>query len=287
MAKSYRAELTGVFGDPVDDNPTGVMMEAAYANKGLNYRYLTLRVAEDGFEDAMRSLTALNMKGINLTMPYKLKVLPWLSEMSDTARIVGAVNTVLVREDGKLYGDNTDGRGFVQALRASGSEVAGKNITILGAGGAARAIAAESALQGASSITIINRSFDRAKDLAETIHANVPDMPVAALELEPEMTIPDGCDILVNATSVGFAPDSSARPDINYDSVTEDMTVSDVVFAPADTAFLQECRRHGARTVNGLGMLACQGALNFTIWTGQDAPLDLMEETLRRELEKV
>lgn len=282
MEGKYRAEITGVFGDPVDDNPTGVMTEAAYKDKGLNYRYLTLRVTPEGFEDAVRSIRALNMKGINLTMPHKIAVLKYLDDMSEAARIIGAVNTIVVR-DGKLIGENTDGKGFVQALRNSGSEPAGKNIVILGAGGAARAIAVECALAGASKVTIVNRTEEKAKELADLVREHTKADAVYSA-WTPGFAIPEGTDILINATSIGFAPDSESRPDIDYSTISEGMTVSDVVFCPARTSFLAACEENGAKTVNGLGMLACQGALNFKIWTGQDAPLEVMEKTLAREL---
>ncbi|MGN0412213.1 MAG: shikimate dehydrogenase family protein, partial [Lachnospiraceae bacterium] len=146
MEKNYRAELTGVFGDPVDGNPTGVMEEAAFAAKGLNYRYITMKVTKDDFSDAMKAVRALHMKGVNLTMPHKINVIPFLDELSEAARIIGAVNTVVVREDGTLFGENTDGKGFVQALNNAGETLVKKNVTILGAGGAAKAIAVECAL---------------------------------------------------------------------------------------------------------------------------------------------
>ena len=158
MEKNYRAELTGVFGDPVEGNPTGVMEEAAYEAMGLNYRYITMKVTPEGFPDAMKAVRALHMKGVNLTMPHKIAVIPYLDELSEAASIIGAVNTVVVREDGSLFGENTDGKGFVEALLRYGSHPEGKNIMILGAGGAARAIAVECALAGASKITVVNRT---------------------------------------------------------------------------------------------------------------------------------
>lgn len=133
--KNYRAELTGVFGDPVDDNPTGVVEEAAFQAKGLNYRYLTIKVLPEDLETAMASVRVLGMRGINLTMPHKVKVLTYLDELSEAASIIGAVNTV-VHRDGKLYGENTDGKGFVTALKNKGMSLEGKHVTMLGAGGA-------------------------------------------------------------------------------------------------------------------------------------------------------
>lgn len=284
--KKYRAELTGVFGDPVEGNPTGVMEEAAYDALGLNYRYITMKVLPDDFPDAMKAVRALHMKGVNLTMPHKIAVIPYLDELSEAAEIIGAVNTVVVREDGSLFGENTDGKGFVEALLRHGECPAGKIIVILGAGGAARAIAVECALAGAASITIVNRTASKAEELADLIR-NKTNVPAVALPWMPKQEIPDGTDILINATCIGLGEDRASKPDIEYDTVKPEMTVSDVVFNPSDTLFLREARVRGAKTVNGLGMLACQGARNFTLWTGREAPLEVMIETLKAEFGEV
>lgn len=282
MSKNYRAELTGVFGDPVDGNPTGVMEEAAYEACGLNYRYLTLKVTREDFADAMKAIRAFHMKGMNLTMPHKIRVLPYLDEISEAASIIGAVNTIVVKEDGKLFGENTDGKGFVQALKNQGVSLEEKNVVILGAGGAARAIAVECALFGASKVKIVNRTPARAQELADALVAHT--QAEASCEAwNGSFEVPEDTDILINATSIGLHPDSDKKPDIAYDTITEKMVVSDVVFNPCDTLFLGEAKKRGARTVSGLGMLACQGALNFTLWTGVEAPLQVMEEKLREE----
>lgn len=284
--KNYRAELTGVFGDPVEGNPTGVMEEAAYEAAGLNYRYITMKVTPEDFPDAMKAVRALHMKGVNLTMPHKITVLPYLDELSEAAAIIGAVNTVVVREDGSLFGENTDGKGFVEALARHGERPAGKNIVILGAGGAARAIAVECALAGAALITVVNRTPSKSDELADLIREKT-NASAAALAWTPGGAIPDGTDILINATCVGLGDDRGSKPDIAYDSVKPGMTVSDVVFNPSDTLFLQEARKRGAKTVNGLGMLACQGSRNFTLWTGVEAPLDVMIAKLKSEFGEV
>lgn len=284
MSKNYRAELVGVFGDPVEDNPTGVMEEAAFAACGLNYRYLTMKVTKDDFDDAMKALRALHMKGINLTMPHKLTVIPYLDELSEAARIIGAVNTVNVREDGTLFGENTDGKGFVEALGHAGITLPGKKVLILGAGGAARAIAVECALAGAAKVDIANRTLAKAEELSSVITQNT-NAESSAVAWTPNLTIPFDIDILINATSIGFAPNVNDKPDIDYSTVRRGLVVSDVVFYPCETRFLEVCKKQGAVTVNGLGMLACQGARNFTIWTGVEAPLQIMEDTLREQFE--
>lgn len=281
--KNYRAELTGVFGDPVDDNPTGVVEEAAFAAKNLNYRYLTIKVLPEDLGKAMDSVKIFGMKGINLTMPHKIKVLPYLDELSPAAEIIGAVNTVIQKE-GKLFGENTDGKGFVTALKNSGETLDKKNVTILGAGGAARAIAVECALNGAAHINIINRSIEKGEELASLIQMKT-DSSAKYLNWKNNMEIPSDTDILINATSIGFSPNVTDKPDIDYTTITPEMCVCDVIFNPAETIFLKSAAENGAKTITGLGMLVQQAALNFTLWTGVEAPVDVMEDALKKEFE--
>ena len=281
--KNYRAELTGVFGDPVDDNPTGVVEEAAFAAKNLNYRYLTIKVLPEDLGKAMDSVKIFDMKGINLTMPHKIKVLPYLDELSPAAEIIGAVNTVIQKE-GKLFGENTDGKGFVTALKNSGETLDKKNVTILGAGGAARAIAVECALNGAAHINIINRSIEKGEELASLIQMKT-DSSAKYLNWKNNMEIPSDTDILINATSIGFSPNVTDKPDIDYTTITPEMCVCDVIFNPAETIFLKSAAENGAKTITGLGMLVQQAALNFTLWTGVEAPIDVMEDALKKEFE--
>ena len=281
--KNYRAELTGVFGDPVDDNLTGVVEEAAFAAKNLNYRYLTIKVLPEDLRKAMDSVKIFDMKGINLTMPHKIKVLPYLDELSPAAEIIGAVNTVIQKE-GKLFGENTDGKGFVTALKNSGETLDKKNVTILGAGGAARAIAVECALNGAAHINIINRSIEKGEELASLIQMKT-DSSAKYLNWKNNMEIPSDTDILINATSIGFSPNVTDKPDIDYTTITPEMCVCDVIFNPAETIFLKSAAENGAKTITGLGMLVQQAALNFTLWTGVEAPVDVMEDALKKEFE--
>ena len=281
--KNYRAELTGVFGDPVDDNPTGVVEEAAFAAKNLNYRYLTIKVLPEDLGKAMDSVKIFDMKGINLTMPHKIKVLPYLDELSPAAEIIGAVNTVIQKE-GKLFGENTDGKGFVTALKNSGETLDKKNVTILGAGGAARAIAVECALNGVAHINIINRSIEKGEELASLIQMKT-DSSAKYLNWKNNMAIPSDTDILINATSIGFSPNVTDKPDIDYTSITPEMCVCDVIFNPAETIFLKSAAENGAKTITGLGMLVQQAALNFTLWTGVEAPVDVMEDALKKAFE--
>jgi len=282
--KNYRAELVGVFGDPVDGNPTGVLEEAGFAAAGLNYRYITCKVTPDNLEDAIAGMRALNMRGVNLTMPHKVQVLKYLDEQSEAVRIIGASNTIICK-DGKLIGENSDGKGFVKSLQDAAIEIAGKTITMLGAGGAARAIGVECALAGAKKINIINRNEGRGKELVEVISGNT----AAAAEYFPwqgTADIPAETDILINATCVGLHPDVDACPDINYDCIREGMPVCDVVFNPVMPLFLKKAEAKGAKVITGIGMLVNQGALNFEWWTGVKAPVDVMMDALVKEFEE-
>ena len=283
MEKNYRAELTACLGDPVDGNPTGVMEEAAFAAKDLNWRYLTIRVKKGELAPAFAGLKAMGFRGTNLTMPHKLDIIPMLDELTEAAAIIGAVNTVIEKE-GRWIGENTDGKGFVTALKLAGVDPTGKRFTILGAGGAARAISVECALAGARSITIINRNEDRGQELAQLI-AEKTAAESRYLHWEPVMVIPSDTDILINATCVGLHPNVTDKPDLDYSAITANMVVSDVVFNPVDPLFLQEARSRGAKTISGIGMLVQQGALNFTLWTGEEAPTEVMYRTLEQEFQ--
>jgi shikimate dehydrogenase len=277
-ASGYKAELIGVFGHPVAENPTVVMYEAAFAELGLNWRYLTIEVLPEDLEAAMRGLRAFNMRGINLTIPHKVAVLPYLDEVKPAAALMGAVNTV-VRVGDRLVGENTDGRGFMTALtRDARVDPAGKRVVVLGAGGAARSITVELALAGAQRITIVNRSPERGLGLVELLNAKTP----AKAELAPwpgRYAVPEGTEILVNATSIGLFPNVHDKPDIDYETITDGMVVCDVIHTPT-TPFLAEAEQRGAQTLDGLGMLVYQGAIGFKLWTGLDAPVKVMYDAL-------
>ena len=279
--KKYRAELVGVFGDPVDGNPTGVVEEAGFAATRLNYRYITCLVKRGDIANAILGMRAMNMRGVNLTMPHKVDVLPYLDEITPAARIIGAVNTV-VNRGGHLLGENTDGKGFVKSLTDEGIDLHGKTVCLLGAGGAARAISVECALNGANKIIIVNRNAERGTALRDAIAENT-DAQAEYIPWDGSVPVPEQTDILVNATCVGLFPDVNACPDIDYSTIEKGMIVCDVVFNPAMPVFLQKARQRGARTISGLGMLVNQAALNFEIWTDVKAPREVMLEALRRE----
>ena len=277
-AANYKAELVGVFGHPVAENPTVVMHEAAYAELGMNWRYLTIEVLPEDLGSAMAGLRAMNMRGINLTIPHKVEVLKYLDRLSEAARLMGAVNTV-VNEGGTLLGENTDGKGFMRALTEdAGVDPAGANVVTFGAGGAARAITVELALAGARLITIVNRSPDRGLGLVELLNENTP--ATATYELwQDRYQLSEDVDVVINATSIGLAPNVDGKPDIAYATLTPDMTVCDVIHSP-DTPFLREAQHRKSQTLDGVGMLVYQSAIGFKLWTGQDAPIETMYQAL-------
>jgi len=281
VSTNYKAELVGVFGYPVAENPTVVMQEAAFQQLELNWRYLTIEVRPQDLEAAMMGLRAFNMQGINLTIPHKVAVLEYLDEVVEDAALIGAVNTVR-RQGERLIGENTDGKGFLRSLRQDARlEPSGKRTVVLGAGGAARAITVELALAGVSHLTIVNRSTSRGETLVKLLQDRTP-ADATFVPWQGSYSIPRNTDVLVNATSIGLYPNVHDKPDIDASTITPNMIVCDVIPNPPDTPFLQEARRRGARTLDGLGMLVYQGAIGFKLWTGLDAPIAVMRRALER-----
>lgn len=281
MGKSYREELVGVFGYPVDENPTVVVAKTAFEELGIPYRYLTVEVKPENLEAAMKALVAWNMKGIHLTIPHKVEVLKYLDHIADDAKIMGAVNTVYVK-DGELYGENTDGKGFIKSLQNVGIEIKGKKVFMLGAGGAARAIAVELANAGAKQLVILNRSEERGSELKELLEKNTK-MQVEFRKWSETAVIDEDTDILVNTTSIGLYPNVDEKPDIDFDSIRPEMTVCDVIPNHPHTQLLKEAEKRGAKTVDGLGMLINQAVESFRLWTGMTANAEKMKEALAKE----
>jgi shikimate dehydrogenase len=192
---------------------------------------------------------------------------------------MGAVNTVR-REGNRLIGENTDGKGFLRSLREdAGVDPAGQRVVVLGAGGAARAVTVELALAGAAHLTVVNRNPERGRELVALLNGRTP-APADFVRWEGRYALPAGTTVLVNATSIGLYPNIHDSPDIDYDTVHAGMVVCDVIPNPPHTPFLKEAGARGARTLDGLGMLVYQGAIAFKMWTGHDAPVDVMRRAL-------
>jgi len=273
-------EIVAVFGQPVAGNPTQYMMEKAFAQVGLDWRYLTLEVAPDNLGDAIRGMRAMGFRGCNLTIPHKVEVIQYLDRTSEAATLMGAVNCVN-RVGDELVGENTDGKGFVQSLKEL-CDPAGKNVVILGAGGAARAIAVEVALAGAATMTIVNRDETHGQELAALINDKVK-VPTQYVRWEGDYQVPAETEVLINATSIGLG-DGAARVPLAVNTLESDMIVADVIFNPPETRLLRDAKARGCQTLDGLGMLVNQAVIGFHIWTGKDADPNVMREALEEFL---
>ncbi|MCC2670601.1 MAG: shikimate 5-dehydrogenase [Armatimonadetes bacterium] len=277
--QSFLSEIIALFGQPVAENPTQYMHEQAFAALGLNWRYVTLEVPPQRLSDAVRGMRAMNFAGANCTIPHKIAVMEHLDEITPTARKIGAVNTIIRQADGTLLGENTDGKGFIRSVRETGLELSGVRAVVLGAGGAARAIAVELAEAGAAHLEIVNRSVARGEELA----AQVQERTGVETRFTPwvgEYRVAGDTQLLVNATSIALHPNVDDRVPVDYSTLGPGMVVSDVIPNPPDTPFLRLARAAGATTLDGLGMLVYQGAIAFKQWTGHDAPTDVMRAAL-------
>jgi shikimate dehydrogenase len=283
MAAHYQAELVGVFGYPVAENPTGVMQEAAFSAAGLRWRYLTIEVRPERLGDAMRGMRAFGMRGVNLTIPHKVAVLEYLDDVSPEVKVIGAVNTVR-RERDILIGENTDGKGFLRGVRVdAGLDPAEKRAVLLGAGGAARAIATELILAGVSEVVVVNRTAGRADKMVSDLRRNTGGN-IRFERWEGTYSVPESADLLVNATSIGLYPDAGAMPEVDLTAARSDLLVCDAVFNPPKTKLLQAAASRGLPVLDGLSMLVYQGVIGFRMWTGRDPDEGVMKNALRKAL---
>jgi shikimate dehydrogenase len=267
-----------LLGYPLGHSISPALQNAAFAALDLDWRYELLETAREDLDSAVARLRREDSAGANVTIPHKQAVVAWLDSVSDRARRIGAVNT-LVKREGKLFGDNTDGQGFLESLRDAHVDLQDKVVALLGAGGAARAVAFSIAEAGAARIAILNRTAAHAEALADSLQAFFPSLE---LGVNPADT-PAVVDLIVNATSVGMYPDTDRTP--LPVPVPPGAVVFDLVYRPAQTRLMREAANAGARTLGGMGMLVHQGAAAFTLWTGRKAPLEVMFEAARAALQ--
>jgi shikimate dehydrogenase len=282
MTKSFLSLLTGSFATPATENPTVAMIEAAYRHHGIDARYLNCDVAPAGLGDAVRGARAMGWAGFNCSIPHKVAVVEHLDRLGESAAVIGAVNCV-VHRDGALVGENTDGQGFVASLRTV-VDPAGAAIVIFGAGGAARAIAVETALAGASRIIVVNRDRDRGAQLATLLRDRTP-TDAELVVWDDRYRPPDKTDVVVNATPVGLFPDVDGRLDIDPDSLRPHMVVADVIPNPPSTALLRDAAHQGCAVLDGTGMLVNQGIISVRHWTGIDADPAVMRRAIEEALD--
>lgn len=273
-------QLVGLLGWPLGHSVSPAMHNAAFQVLGLDWRYDTLPVAPSDLADTVLSLGTRGYRGVNVTIPHKQAVVRFLDEQSAAASVIGAVNTLIVDEYGRLLGDNTDWLGFLHPLDSQGIEVAGRAALLLGAGGSARAVVYALAMRGIARINIWNRNVWRAHDLAAHLGEHFSAVAVTASpHLDELAELP--ADIVVNTTPLGMWPAENTSPWPDGVPFPQGALVYDLVYRPENTLFLRQARRAACPTQGGLDMLVVQGAEAFQLWTGRAPPLAAMMAAAR------
>lgn len=274
-----KTKLVGLIGWPVEHSLSPAMHNAAFAALGLDWVYVPLPVDPRDVRQALHGLTALNFTGVNVTVPHKQAVIRYLDELSPAARITGAVNTIYMKK-GKLHGHNTDAIGFLNSLIEAECHPRGMRVVVLGAGGAARAVTYALCRDEAASVTVYNRTAERAAFLVDDLAEVFPDSRLSFVPLTGESLrqLGDAVDLVINTTSVGMSPHVEHCPWPDDVPVPAQATFYDLVYNPLETIFLARARAAGAKAIDGLGMLVHQGAYAFELWTGQQAPVDVMRQ---------
>ena len=282
-----RTKLLGLLATPIGHSLSPAMHNMSLRKLGLNYAYMAFEVGNEQLEDVVTGMRALNVRGFNVSMPNKTKIGPLLDELSPAAQFTGAVNTV-VNENGKLIGHITDGTGYMRALKEAGISIIGKKMVLMGAGGAATAIAIQAALDGVAEIAIFNRDdeyYARAEKNVDIINNQMEGVTCKATvhrleDLDALKAAIAEADILTNGTGVGMKPleGQSLIPDASW--LRPELIVSDVVYIPRKTRLLEMAEEAGCRTINGLGMMLYQGAKAFEMWTGQEMPVEYVKEQM-------
>ena len=277
-------ELIGLIATPIRHSSSPRMHNEAFAKLGLDYAYLASEEANEALEDTIKGFRAMKVRGSNVSMPNKTVVHKYLDKLSDAAEMCGAVNTI-VNDDGVLTGHITDGIGYMSGLKDAGIDIIGKKMTIVGAGGAATAIQVQAALDGVKEISIFNRKdefYERAqktvKDINEKTNCKATLYDLEDLDkLKEEIA---SSYIFTNATGMGMKPleGQTYIPDKSF--LREDLIVTDVVYAPAETALLKMAKEVGCKTLNGFPMMLFQGAAAFKLWTNQDMPIEHVKEVM-------
>ncbi len=274
--------LTGLLGSPVAHSISPMMHNEAFRQLDLDYVYLCFDVGTENLKTAVEGLKQIGIRGFNCTMPDKNLMCELADKLSPAAKMIGAVNTVL-NENGVLTGYNTDGMGYMQAVKDAGYDIIGKKMTLLGAGGAATAVCVQAALDGVKEINVFSirdQFFDRARQMVDTINKET-NCKASLYDFEDESVLKksiDESDILTNGTSVGMAPNTDACIIKDASFLHEGLIVSDVIYNPRETKLLQMAKANGCNTFNGLYMLLYQGAEAFKIWTGKEMPVEIIKE---------
>jgi shikimate dehydrogenase len=284
MNTNGKTKVCAIIGDPVEHSLSPVMHNAAFQKLGLNIVYVAFTVAKSELKDAISGARSLGLRGLNVTMPHKNAVMSYLDEVDSTAKSIGAVNTIL-NSHGKLIGYNTDGSGAMVALQENGVSTDEAKMVLLGAGGAAKAIAYEAA-QDVEELVVLNRTTIKAEQLANDLRKkfgeNIKAGTLSSSVLKKEL---EDADILVNATSVGMNPDINMSP-VPSELLTPQLCVMDIIYNPLETKLLKDAESVGAKVVSGIDMLVYQGAAAFEIWTNCPAPVGVMKKAALIKLQE-
>lgn len=277
-----KTRLIGLLGSPVAHSISPQMHNEAFRQLGLDYIYLAFDVKPEHLKEAVLGLKAAGICGFNLTMPLKVHILPLLDELTPAARLAGAVNTVIIK-DNRLIGHNTDGIGYMRSVTDAGFAITGRKMTLLGAGGAATAICVQAALDGVSSIDMYKRknaSWEKTRQFCQRIQSETG-CKIRLCDISDTASLAEslaGSAILTNATNVGMAPDTAVSPIPDSSLLPKELIVSDIIYNPRKTLLLKQAEEAGCPYFNGLYMLLYQGAAAFTCWTGLEMPIELIKE---------
>ena len=273
-------KVVGLIGEPVEHSFSPPMHNEAFKTLGLDYVYAPFNVSPDNLKSAIEGANCLNIQGLNVTIPHKINVINYLKELDPIAELIGAVNTIDFKN---LKGYNTDGIGCIRAIEEV-TKIKDKNIVVAGAGGAARAIVFYLAKYGAEEVNILNRNLKKAENLANDLLASNLISNVNSSDISEISKCISDADILIDTTPVGMHPNVSDEPIVKAADIHEELVVNDIVYNPNETVLLKEAIKANAKVVYGIKMLLYQGAESFKIWTGREAPVDVMEAKLKETL---
>lgn len=268
-------KLASIIGTDIGHSKSPAMMNAAFEELGMDAYYFPMNIQEEDFGTVVKGLSKMNYMGLTITIPYKLEILSYLDETDPLAKIIGAVNTVRI-QDGKLKGFNTDGEGFVRGLEVDGGLIiADQTFLVIGAGGVSRAIMTVLASRRPKKIYLANRTVEKAEEICEKLNREVcPCCVPLPLDCNLEPFAAEST-VLINATNIGMPPMEGKSP-VDLSLLRPDLFVADVIYNPRRTLLLETAEKMGCRVVNGQSLLLHQGKIAFQIWTGKEAPVDVM-----------
>lgn len=277
-----KTKVVGVIGHPIEHSMSPPMHNNAFKELNMDYVYVAFHVLPENIEKLIESCKTLDIKGLNVTIPHKTSVIPFLDEIDSTAKKIGAVNTIQFK-NGIAKGFNTDGIGAIKSIQEY-TTLEGKNVLIIGAGGASKAISFTLINENINSLVIANRSKENACNLIENIRMQCDFEEISYVDIKDASELIDDVDIIINTTPIGMYPKHEVEPPIKTDKINEKHIVMDVIYNPLETTLLKEARLNGATTINGTSMLINQGLESFKIFTGCKASYKSFEEALMEQL---